>query len=149
MARRKQLKGIAKSLSRWCLSRNNDYQGYWAPGMLYSMVNGQEPKIIKLVLIEDFVAQEELDHKELRRTYIKFINKILLANKMQSHWVKHASVEYIFNIIPEERTYFFGSGDPFLCKVNIETDLGKNFYGESYYRCWIHDPNKECRRHEF
>ncbi|MBU1219482.1 hypothetical protein KKF34_03700 [Myxococcota bacterium] len=41
MPRRKEFKGIAENLAKWCVSRNNDFSGYWAIGQLYSFSKGQ------------------------------------------------------------------------------------------------------------
>lgn len=153
MARRKQLKGIAKNITLWCLSRNNDYSGYWAVGQLYKYAHERNTHIVSVNLLNSHLNNEN----ELISTLCSNLNKIvkhqLLKNSIPESWLKNIFVEFHFEV-PYVHKYHcwglaLGMGKPMLCNVSIVTDLGRKYIGESGCNCWVHNPTKESRRYGF
>ncbi|MDH1316387.1 hypothetical protein N5C36_20150 [Shewanella xiamenensis] len=154
MARRKQLKGVAGNIVQWCLSRNFDYQGYWAVGLLYAYAqeNGTNECVINLVN----------EHAPNEVTGVKFSEAIKLLScilqrdleslKIPDWWVKDAKVIFTFNTDDKKKYHLWASGlggKPAMCLVEITTDLGKTYTKEGGCNVWVHNPEKESRRYGF
>ncbi|MEO3879474.1 hypothetical protein [Rheinheimera fenheensis] len=154
MARRKQLKGVAGNIVQWCLSRNFDYQGYWAVGQLYAYAqeNGTNECVISLV---NEHVQSELSGVMFSET-IKLLSRILQRDleslKIPDWWVKDAKVTFTFNTDYQKKYHLWAcglGGTPAMCHVEITTDLGKTYTKAGGCNVWVHNPEKESRRNGF
>ncbi|MBQ4845045.1 hypothetical protein [Pseudoalteromonas sp. MMG005] len=67
MARRKQLKNVAGNIAQWCLSRNFDYEGYWAIGQFYAEAKANSTNEVVINLIEQFVSIAQIGCSFRRR----------------------------------------------------------------------------------
>ncbi len=152
MARRKQLRGIAGNLTQWLLSRNFDNKGYWAIGQLYACAEQNKTNKLVLNLKEKSLSPNPWDvffSSAFKLADGVFIGD-LKAHKIPGRWVKKIMVTFSFNE-SYKREYHFGSalGQPFVCAVEITTDLDKTYVCERRCNCWVHDPKKESRRYGF
>jgi hypothetical protein len=154
MARRKQLKGVAGNIGQWCLSRNFDYEGYWALGQFFvhAEANGTEEIVIKV--IEEFVPihAEGIKFSSAIKLLSGVLKRDIISNNIPDWWLKDVSVIFRFNASFEHKYHYWGSGlggKPFMCVVNITTDLGKTYSKESGCNVWVHNPKREQRRYGF
>ena len=153
MARRKQLKGIANNLVQWSMSRNFDYQGYWAVGQFYAHVDESISNELVVDLVEDFVFIEPENRKFC--TALSDLSRVmkneLESNKIPDWWIEKARVTFRFNEEYQSKYHFFGSalGKPFVCSVELKSDLGETYKKEGGCNVWIHNPKRESRRISF
>jgi hypothetical protein len=151
MARRKQFKGIAKNLAQWCLSRNNDYSGYWVVGQLYKYSREQNENIISVNVLNSNFTHEGEFFSTLCNSLTKIAKHQMYKNSIPESWLKSISVKFHFEAPYEHKYHCWGSalGKPMLCSISIVTDLGREYTGESGCNCWVHNPIKESRRYGF
>jgi hypothetical protein len=151
MARRKQLKGIAGNLAQWVLSRNFDYNGYWAVGQLYADAGANETDEVTLNLVENFVSNDAVGVKfsEAILLLSSIFNRDIKSLKIPDWWVK---VVFKFNTEYQHKYHCWGSalgGKPFMCVVIVVTDQGKKYSKKLGCNVWVHNPKKELRRYGF
>jgi len=151
MARRKQLKGIAQNLAQWCLSRNFDYEGYWAVGKLYLYCKDNDQTEIEICVLDEWEKSGPAKFSLLGETLFEVVKRDLKSNSISRSWVRRINVTYKFEQEYQGKFHFYGSmiGKPFICNVEITTDLGRVYSGETGANCWVHNPKKECRRVSF
>ena len=151
MARRKQLRGIAGNLCQWCLSRNFDYKGYWAIGQMYASSKENITNELVVKLVEKFTFNKTFNCKFSEP--INLLNMLLIkeleANKIPVEWVQDVTIVFKFNTEFKNKYHLFGSecgGKPFICIVEITSDLNKSFRKECGCNVWTHNPKREqCR----
>ena len=150
MPRRREFQGVANNLTQWVLSRNFDWQGYWALGMLYKFAEEHGISSLSLELeVKDIVLEtmtEEL--MEVVSQLTQFVYRSMHSKKMPEEWLERASVTFSFNVPYQRQYHYWGSklGQPCLCRVDLQTDIGSLYTSENGCNCWIHDPNREHRR---
>ena len=153
MARRNQLKGIAGNLVQWCLSRNFDFEGYWAIGQLYKYAEDLDTNRIILNLKNKTLtpASDSTDFKKAIESLSKVLKNELQSNKIPEAWLKEVSVIFSFNEAYQDKYHYWGSalGKPFICVAEITTDLVKTYIKESGCNIWVHNPKKESCRNDF
>ena len=154
MARRSQIKGIAGNIAQWCLSRNFDCEGYWAIGQLYAYAEANGQSEIVLDLVEEFIPAEvkDLNNTTVIKLVSDFLQKNLDASKIPSDWLKEVKVTFKFNTKYQHKYHCWGSGlggKPFVCTVEITTDLGRTYSKEYGCNVWVHNTKRESRRYGF
>ncbi|MDF1690623.1 MAG: hypothetical protein P1U35_13550 [Cycloclasticus sp.] len=153
MARRKQLKGVAGSLVQWCMSRNFDYQGYWAIGQLYAHAQAMGVNELIVNPIDKSMKPKPVNEKFIGafEAFSNILNKTLKANEIPSSWIQDIRLVLQFNQEYQHKYHYWGSalGKPFICSVEITTDLGKKFKVENGCNIWVHNPKRESRRNGF
>lgn len=147
MARRKQLKGVAGNLAQWCLSRNFDYKGYWALGVLYEHAELVSSNEVVIDLIDDFVSNDALGVKfsEAIQLLSRILKRDMESPKLPDSWAKDVKVVFKFNTEYQHMYHFWGSGlggKPFMCIVSITTDQGSTYTKECGCNVWLHNPVK-------
>ena len=122
MARRKQLKGIAGNIGQWCLSRNFDYEGYWALGQFFAHTeaNGTDEVVIKV--IEEFVPiyAEGIKFSSAIKLLSSVLKRDIKSNNIPDWWLKDVSVIFRFNTDFEHK-YHYHLLHPF--SMMIATDI--------------------------
>lgn len=154
MARRKQLQGVAGNLVQWCLSRNFDYEGYWAPGQFYAYAEANGTDEVEFHLMEQFVPihVEAIKFSSAIQLLSRILKRELDSNKIPDVWLRDVIITFKFNTVYQHEYHLWASalgGRPFMCKVEITTDLGKIYKKESGCNVWVHNPIKEQRRYGF
>ena len=148
MPRRKLLKTVASGLLGSFLSRNNDFDGYWALGLLYQLVLDGETQFITIELIGNpskslpcnpLLAEIATRYREL---FISMLEKTgfnqgkVLTAIIELEFGTARKVEY-----HHLRTY----GDPLFCSLTITDDQRHLWRVERGGKCAPHDPSKESR----
>lgn len=138
-------------LAHWCLSRNFDHKGYWAPGQLYaaSQIRNSNQFTLLIVNRQKMVVASEVEFPEATQLLLDVFRKYLVALGMPLNWVKRAEVTFSFNVKYEHTMHLWRSGlggQPALCCVTITSDLDRIFTKVRGCNVWIHNPAREQRR---
>lgn len=147
MPRRKGLKGIASGIASGFCSRNNDVDGYWAMGILYKLTIDSNLKKFDLELLSGKSVPEFQYSKQIAAPYTDYLFQQLGKRCFGVYQVSKVVVEVEFNVAPTTTQIMFKStwGNPYICRVVITDDLGKEHTREERGWCGIHDPTIEHR----
>jgi hypothetical protein len=151
MASRKHFKGVAFNLAQFCISRNNDYIGYWAIGQIYSFALEQGVKEVVFDVLRQEVKPETHQFSKLNLLYIELIEKMANCSGARFDRLTEAVVTFKFDVEYQRKYHWFGRalGNPFLCVVELTSDLGKTYRAELGCNIRLHDPSREYRRENF
>ncbi|MCF6439255.1 hypothetical protein L1077_07425 [Pseudoalteromonas luteoviolacea] len=151
MSSRKHFKGIAYNLAQFCISRNNDLLGYWAIGQLYSFALEQGVNEVVIDVLRQEVRPQTHRFSELSAAYLDLMVKIAASNGARFDYLEEAVVVFMFDVEYQSKYHWFGSalGKPFLCVVELTSDLGKRYSATLGCNIRPHDPNREYRREHF
>jgi len=152
MARRKQLKGLAGNLVQYCMSRSFDCEGYWAIGKFYAYAEATGTKEFAVKLVDEYVPIDAIGIKY--STSIKQLSNVLQryleSNGIPGEWVQCVSVIFKFDTDYQDKYHPWRTalrdGEPFICTVEITSDLGSTYSKELGCNVWVHDPKREYRR---
>lgn len=145
MPRRKQLKNVACGIARRFSSRNNDIDGYWALGLLYSTASAAATNSIRLDLMSE-TAVPSLKHTGRVVSQFKQYLRDQLENINLTNCLSAATVEVEFNVEPQSNNANSNSlGDRFRCCVTLTDDHGKDRKGYADGFCRQHDATRESR----
>ena len=145
MARRKEFKTIADGLLSSFISRNNDVQGYWGIGKLYSHMLQSNSMTIVIDLITERITPDSFEFQCLTSG---FADRLQTQVKNQKINRKHlSSAELILTGFPNEPIPSLGQYAPnrMNCRFIITDDLGKKHICEKNVWCREHNPEKELR----
>jgi hypothetical protein len=152
MARRKELRGIAYDLAASFASRNNDAEGYWAVGKLYSYSLQSNTKRLSFDLLSapDTDASGSLDII-VRHRCAAALGRQLTIRAMPRHWIVSATVHFAFEIPREKLAWHenYGRGCPFECVVEIADELGRRYSGTARGLVAPHDPSVDRQRYRW
>ncbi|MCP4326109.1 MAG: hypothetical protein GY787_30585 [Alteromonadales bacterium] len=129
MPRRRELKGITKDFAELLNSRNNDFQGYWATGQLYSFALNNSVSSIALNL-SDF--SNSLGCNEISlicKTMRASLDRIVAGYKIPLKWISIVTVKFNFDEKYQSQYHFWRSplgGERYIIELKIESDLGNN-----------------------
>lgn len=146
MPRRKELKNIAFGIAGRFASRNNDIDGYWALGVLYSVASAAGTDAVHLDLVSE-TAEPSFQHAA--RLFSQF--RQYLQGRLESvdleGYVVTATIDIEFNVEAQWKSPFGRTtwGDPFHCCVTLTDDLGKNHKGTARGWCGPHAAARERR----
>lgn len=147
MARRKELKNIARGLYGSFISRNNDVGGYWGIGKLCLLAQRHEVTTIRLDLIEKSMAPASSEFTKLIAVNSSTLQKCLTSNSIPENWVVAAIICIDFK--PEyprgQHVPISTWGNIFRLSVTITDDLKKNYTVYGYGYCGAHNPKKEYK----
>ena len=145
MARRKEFKAIADGLISSFISRNNDVNGYWGIGKLYSFMVSTGSMKLKIDLVNRII---EPQNEEFRHLINEFANRLLFQmdkRKLNRFYFKKA--ELIIIGYPNETSPYFGQMAPnkVNCMLVITDDLEKEHFSEANTWCREFNPQKESK----
>ena len=151
MASRKHFNGVAFNLVQFCLSRNNDYIGYWAVGQLYSFASERGVKQVTFDILRQEVKPETHRFSQLNLLYIDLIEKMANRSGANFERLTDAVVMFKFDVEYQEKHHYFerSIGNPFVCEVELTCDLGRKYRAQLGCNIRLHDPNREYRRGNF
>lgn len=148
MARRRELLDIARGISSSFNSRNNDFQGYWALGVLYKFASTNNINSLEFNILNNTVPPNIEYFSQITSRYNDLLYHLLKVKNIDCDWVKSASIKIDFNqydeIYPEQ--IFYPVGDPYIITMILIDDRNKIFESARYGKCKYHDPNQELRR---
>lgn len=147
MGRRLELKAIVNDLTLSLGTRNNDFQGYWALGQLYSAALDTGVQHVHIDIFKASVEPDTFNINGIANTYKERILRQLKSRKMDYSWVVNAFIDYWFETEIDKSIHSdFGVGKPYIGQLTIYSDLGKSYSRKFGGYCKPHDPSIEKRR---
>jgi len=150
MARRNQLKNLACGIAGRFSSRNNDIDGYWALGLLYSAADAAGTNAVSLDIFSEAAKPPcEYTSRQLSE-FEQYINELLEKHQLTGHVVA-ATIDIEFDVEPPPLAMLSKNthGDPYIGRVTLTDDLGKTRSASFRGWCRKHDPKKEHRSTRF
>lgn len=151
MARRKELAGIANSLIASFNSRNNEFHGYWAIGLLKSFAVEQDldPLTFPLLIDNPISHDELLNH--IPSDYTDKLRTLLKSQKIPLDFVAHATITIKFTETESEQLKIprFTYGELYRCFCDIIDDKGNHYRAEAHGHCLPHSDRRESRSNRY
>ena len=148
MPRRKLLKSVASGLLGSFLSRNNDYDGYWALGLLYQLALERETRSISIELIgntNNSTPTNPLIDEISTRYRALFISMLEKAGFNKGNALT-VVIELEFGTARKIHFQHFRThGEALFCSVTITDEQQHAWRVEGGGKCAPHDPAKESR----
>lgn len=145
MARRKELKSIANDLISSFISRNNDVNGYWGIGKLYSFMLEQEELKIEIDLIERSISPQNIEFAKIISIYSEWLQTQVENRGLKNEYLKSAKMELLgfSNDFTSHDAYF--APHRINCNMVIEDDRGQKYSISKSVRCRAHNSTKELK----
>jgi hypothetical protein len=133
------------------VSRTNDLEGYWAPGVLYRLARERGTLELSFVLAADerIVAVETLD--AVTRSFKDVLAFQLERRHVPTTWLVSAELRVQFESGASMPSYLglYAGCKPFTCSATLIDDRGRKHEASASSWCWPHDPKREARRAGF
>lgn len=137
---RSRLKHGAAGLLARFISRNNDYQGFWTLGVLYSTVR-VAPWRVELNLISGDACPDNKIAVSVATDQSTWLRAALSKQHIAWHCVKRATLTVQFNA--GVRGGYAGTvGEPFVCTVELESVTGRSATVSFVGRCAAWEPGR-------
>lgn len=146
MPSRRQLNNLACGIAGKFVSRNNDIDGYWALGLLYTVADTAGTKKVHLDLISKKSIPSFKYPDRLVSHYSEYMQHQLAKFKLEGYVVA-ATIDIEFNVEPQPHDLLRKStwGDPFNCCVTLTDDLDCQHKCAVRRWCAQHNPERERR----
>jgi hypothetical protein len=147
MARRKELGSIASGIVGSFNSRNNDVDGYWGIGKLYTFVEKSSGKQVVFELLGNSIRPHTHEFDALLAFYREKLLGYLEGHGIPKGWIKSVTISASFEIVFQPKYHFWRSalGKPCEVKCDIEDDNGRHHIAYAYNNSRPHDPKRETR----
>jgi hypothetical protein len=147
MGRRTELKSVVNDLCQSLASRNNDFNGYWSPGQIYSAALDNRTNYIQINILGNIIEPSHPTLCEMAKMYKEKVFGQLKRRGLDSSWVEKVQLDYWFETEIDNKLHSgFGIGKPFIGQLTMQTDMGKIYSGKFGGYCKVHDPCVEVRR---
>jgi hypothetical protein len=145
--RRASLNNFAAGIASSFVSRNNDYDGYWALGQLRSLSEQLSRSKFCIPLVPR-VATHTLLLDAVASHYAVMLTRWFEAAGAHGDSIVEARIRVSFAIEVSALLPLFRSacGKPFACEVELLAASGKSTSAREVGYCWAHDPARETRR---
>lgn len=139
-----RLRHLAAGLLASFISRNNDVEGYWAPGMLYAQLPGSA---VRLDLLRWNAEPASAAAVTVARNYGERLRRALPKISLAGDELTEAAIEVVFDTAPSVPTVlFFTSGEPFDCVITLRNRHGQQVVRRAHGRCRRLEPGLFSRR---
>lgn len=147
MSPRKTLRGVALGLLGFCVSRNNDIDGYWGMGKLYAAAPPDSTVGVSINLLTRRVYPTTAQLGGLVDDLTTRLRKHMEALRLPADRLSSGIVTVYFNIATSTPARFetASDGEVFECIVHLVDDLGRSYRESTSGRCWRHNPLKESK----
>lgn len=145
MKARSRLKHAAAGLLGSLISRNNDINGYWAPGLLYRDTSAP-PHLMELDMLT--VSSQPSSHSGtlVAACYAAFLRDALEKQAFGWHKLTQATIKFQFNAAVSDPHFNYPcAGDPFICTVSLHTSCGLMATVSARARCYPYRFALFCR----
>ena len=148
MARRSELQGIANSLNGTFISRNNDYKGYWAIGMIKNFALEKNFSSVSF----SFPAQKTIASldllKNIESRYTTKLADLLMKQGLKSSFIENVSITLFFDgeinhLVKHDSHNTQDNGDPFKSYCHVTDDNGRTYSSTLYGLCRPHSAENE------
>ena len=114
-----RLKHAAAGMLGSLVSRNNDVNGHWAPGLLYCDAS-EQPHVVQLDLLTQAVPAAGRAAELVAVSYAQFLRLALEKHDIGWEELTLASVRFEFNVQVSDPQFSYPCpGDPFICSVSL------------------------------
>lgn len=146
MSRRCEIPSLAYGLLGSFVSRNNDYRGYWALGLLYARALVGNSLNVSIKLIPDADPAEDDIIRAIGARYKNWMLGAMARRSLPTHWILSADASVAFEAanVADRRLRAVGE-QPFLASLKITTEWNKTCVVQASGSCWPHDPAREIR----
>jgi len=140
-------KNVSGGLVGTFISRNNDYEGYWALGKLKSLVSKSNQKNINVSIKPLEPSSSEPIIHDLSVRYRSVLDRMVERVGRTDTDVSNASIQIRFSLTESESHLVKAPmrGHPFCAEVTIVDRRGKAYSQRRYSICDYHDPLRESR----
>lgn len=138
MIARRKFNHTAAGLLGKFVSRNNDYQGYWALGVLYTEARASAMRV-ELDLLRVHALPEAPACVSVARSYATFLGSALAEHGLTPQALAAATVSIEFGLSLPQRPRYIPCGDPFVCSFRILSGDGREFTCRKTGYCLPHD----------
>ncbi|MDH7447747.1 hypothetical protein [Aquimarina sp. 2201CG14-23] len=146
MAKRKLFKNIANGILGSFVSRNNDVNGYWGIGKLYSLMINKNKYEVEIDLIKQTISPNKNEFNSMIQYFSNKLSSQMLQKNLKKSFLKEAKIILIG--YPNNKTLSLGRTVPnkIKCSITIVDDLEKQYNLEKDIRCRKHNPKLEIKR---
>lgn len=142
----KRLRNVAAGLLSSFVSRNNDVEGYWAPGLLYTAASAAGSSAILLDLLGAEAMPSAPAAVTAARNDREFLRRALRREGIAIDQVVQAQVELRFDTPARPMSgHYCSGGEPFDCTVLLRLAGGAVAKRDEHGRCRRHDPSSFAR----
>jgi hypothetical protein len=145
MARRVELSNIASGVLGSFVSRNNDFGGYWALGLLYLEAMKTGCSRSRIDLLEETRGGPSPLVEALTSKYRGMAFASMQRRELPAAWLKAAAIEIQFEAPGIGTLPLAVRERPFVAEMKVTTDRGREFLVRHIGKCWPHDPKREIR----
>ncbi|WPU21121.1 hypothetical protein RI049_13565 [Cedecea neteri] len=150
MARRKELAGIANALIGSFNSRNNDFDGYWAIGLLKSFSVSHDVDPLTFSLLTDKPNFNHELFNQIPRKYTDMLVKLLRAQQIPLDFVTSVTITIRFKEPETKQSKItrLTDGKLYGCSCDIIDDRKRHYRAEAYGYCLEHSAQREFKRQQ-
>ena len=130
---RSRLKHVASGLLARFIGRNNNYQGFWTLGVLYSSVRTASWRV-ELNLVSEAAYPTNTITSSVAAEQSAYLRTALSRQNVAWHCVKRATLTVQFNA-GVQVGYTGTKGEPFVCIVELESAAGQSATVSFVGRC--------------
>ena len=147
MARRKELGSIASGVIGSFSSRNNDDLGYWGIGKLCGFAQNNGAECVRIDLLNKEIVPKTNNFDLMTDTYLSMFYTQCEHRGINKDWVSKVVITICFNQEYDKNLHYFRSshGNPYVCTLKIEDDLGREHKAKDGGWCAPHNPSKESK----
>ena len=145
MPSRNELKSIAAGTLDSFVSRYNDYDGYWALGLLYRSALERSERILSLHLLGAGEKPADPLQEAVAARYREMLLAVLSRRSLPIEWVASATLTVEFEYPGRYTPALAILEKPFRAELALTTDLGRRIRVQLVRSCWPHDPKRESR----
>lgn len=120
------------------ISRNNDIEGYWGLGVLYTEARASANRVT-LDLLEETAQPASPVCVGAARTWARYLRLALARHGISAQALSAASVSIEFALALPIRPRYIPYGDPFVCLVHLRSADGREFIRRTTGYCLPHD----------
>ncbi len=128
-------------------SRNNDVDGYWALGVFYRLCVNHDVRVFTLDFLSGASSPEANFSTDVATPFRDFLYTQIRNNGLAETQLTAAFAEVEFDLQPTAMELRLREvwGDPFICRIVLDDDLGRRRTCSKRGCCWAHDPAREQR----
>jgi len=147
VASRKELKNIAGGIIGSFNSRNNDVDGYWGIGKLYSFAMSKDTDTVTLDLTNETISPKTTEFDSLIKFYRNMLISQLKAKHIPYDYLAKVEITVSFAQQYQEKYHWWRSavGKPCICTCEITDDRGGKRCVTRGNNCRPHDSSIESR----
>jgi hypothetical protein len=140
----KKLNHVAAGLLASFVSRNNDVDGYWAPGVLYREAAVQGHATV-LDLLTPAALAPSPSVRSVVQHYAPFLRHALDKQGLAQDGLVKAQISILFDVAEASQRAIYGKGDIFACSVMLADRHGNIAQRTVHGRCRPHTPGAFTR----